>query len=342
MLESGNLETTEITQMPVLAHSLRAIWNKTRNVSLLMEFVPKLVNYWKWWRDTRVLSESGLVSIIHGWESGLDASPMYDGAYNVSDTPTFLGMYAHFVSVMTCYNLYYSWNMTEILSRKEAPNILGLSLLDAWFYVEDIGLNSVYAQGWGILSDLAQHFNSTLAEECAHEEMHFTQRIVQYGWNADLKRFVSRWRRVDGSWTFTPSETVQSLLPLMLRHLPSDLAASIVATQLTNTSKFWLAYPMPTTSADNPSFVPQEVVDLMWRGPTWGFTNWMVMEGLQVHGFMVELNAVMDRWIALVELSGIWEMYNPLTGAPNGVEGLGMSCIIIDWMYRLQRVNATN
>ena len=80
----------------------------------------------------------------------------------------------------------------------------------------------------------------------------------------------------------------------------------------------------------------------MWRGPTWAFTNWMVMEGLQVHHFDAELNAVMDRWIKLVEMSGIWEMYNPLTGAPYGVEGLGMSCVIVDWMARLNRVNISS
>lgn len=338
-LEYGNLETTEITQMPVLAHSLRAIWNKTGDVSLLKEFVPKLVRYWKWWENTRCLSSSGLVSIIHGWESGLDASPMYDEAYNVSANPSFLGMYAHFVTVMTSYNLYYGWNMTEILARTEAPDIFDISYLDAWFYVEDIGLNSVYTQGWGILADLAQQFNSTLAAECAGKEQLFTQRIVESGWNAERSRFMSRWRDIDGSWSFAAAETIQSLLPLMLRHLPKFYAASIVVTQLTQEKKFWLPFPVPTTSADDPSFVPQEVVDLMWRGPTWGFTNWMVMEGLQVHGYSWELNQVMDKWIALVEKSGIWEMYNPLTGAPNGVEGLGMSCIIVDWMFRLNRVH---
>jgi hypothetical protein len=338
LLFYGNTETTQITQMPVLAFSLRAIWNHTHNVSLLEEFVPKLVRYWRWWKDTRVLSESGLVSILHGWESGLDASPMYDEAYNVSSNPTFLGMYAHFVTVMASYNLLYGWNMTRILERPHALDILNISYLDAWFYVEDIGLNAVYAAGWGILSDLAKEFNETLAQECAQEEVLFTNRIVQFGWSSEVNRFVSRWRQVDGSWSPTSAETVQSVLPLLLRHLPRELASTILTTQVTNVSKFWLPYPIPTTSASDPAFVPQESVDLMWRGPTWGFTNWMVMEGLQVQGFLPELDTLMDRWTKLVEKSGIFEMYNPITGAPNGVEGLGMSCLIVDWLFRLGRV----
>ncbi len=338
LLMYGNTETTEISQMPVLAFSLRAIWNATRDVSLLEEFVPKLIKYWQWWENTRVLSDSGLVSILHGWESGLDASPMYDRSYNVTPNPSFLGMYAHFVTVVVSYNLYYGWNMTAILERQHAPDFLNISYLDAWFYVEDIGLNSVYAAGWGVLGDLAAEFNATLAAECHAKEKHFTERILAFGWDAEAKRFVSRWRNPDGSWSTTDAEAVQTLMPLMLRGLPPAYVDSIIATQLLNTSKFWLEFPVPTTSASDPAFVAQEVVDLMWRGPTWGFTNWFVLEGLQVHNRSDVLNQLMDRWIALVERSGIWEMYNPITGTPNGVEGLGMSCLIVDWLYRLQRV----
>ena len=79
----------------------------------------------------------------------------------------------------------------------------------------------------------------------------------------------------------------------------------------------------------------------------------------------------MDRWIALYEKVGVWEQYNPetgesshsfplpssplssppfsslysffllfilISGANYGVEGLGMSTLIVDWLYRLGRV----
>jgi hypothetical protein len=249
-------------------------------------------------------------------------------------------MYPHFDTLMMSYNLYYGWDMKTIMERTAAPDIPN-TLYNAWFYVEDVGLNSVYTAGWGILADLAAHFNQSLANECRQQEAIFAQRIVDSCWDATSRRFVSRWRDVDGSWKTTQAETVQSLLPLMIRRLPKIYVDSIISTQLTNTSKFWTAYPVPSTSADSPSFTPDESVDLMWRGPTWGFTNWMVMEGLATHGYTGYLNNMMDRWITLVEQSGIWEMYNPLTGAPYGVEGLGMSCIVVDWMVRLNRVNIT-
>ena len=37
----------------------------------------------------------------------------------------------------------------------------------------------------------------------------------------------------------------------------------------------------------------------------------------------------------MVERNGIWEHYNPETGVGYGAEGLGMSCLIVDWMIRL-------
>ena len=42
-------EYTDITQMPLLPYSVRAIFNATNDVSLLEEFVPPLVAYYQWW-----------------------------------------------------------------------------------------------------------------------------------------------------------------------------------------------------------------------------------------------------------------------------------------------------
>ncbi|MGV9173680.1 MAG: MGH1-like glycoside hydrolase domain-containing protein, partial [Promethearchaeia archaeon] len=44
---------TDITQMPMLAYSVRAMWNATNDESLLKEFVPKLIKYFEWWENER-------------------------------------------------------------------------------------------------------------------------------------------------------------------------------------------------------------------------------------------------------------------------------------------------
>ncbi len=142
-----------------------------------------------------------------------------------------------------------------------------------------------------------------------------------------------------GEWQETPVETVQTLFPLLLTNIPEELVESIVTTQLTNQSRFWLDFPVPSVSAAMPQFEPQFTVDLMWRGPTWPILNWFTMQGLTKHGYNDVAHQLMDRWINLYQKAGVYEMYNPLNGTAAGVEGLGMSTLIVDWLYRLGIVN---
>lgn len=40
----------------------------------------------------------------------------------------------------------------------------------------------------------------------------------------------------------------------------------------------------------------------------------------------------------LLPCAGVWEQYNPDTAEGMGTEGLGMSTLIVDWLYRLDRL----
>jgi len=171
--------------------------------------------------------------------------------------------------------------------------------------------------------------------------MNAENAIITKLWSKDLSRFVSSYIGRNGDTQIVDYEVVQSLFPLLLESIPSDMVNSIVQTQLTNTSKFWLSYPVPSVSASDARFNPvfETANDLMWRGPTWPILNWFIMEGLSSKGaFNSTIEALMDRWIALYEKVGVWEQYNPETGENYGVEGLGMSTLIVDWLYRLGRV----
>lgn len=333
----SNEKHTDITQMPNLPFSVRAMYTATGDISLLREFVPPLVDYFDWWRRTRDVAGNGLVAIIHGWESGIDASPAYDHAYGIYDPyVSYFDVYPRLLKLLISYKISYGWNVTEILARQQAPT----SLLDNWFVVFDVGVNSVYASGWGVLADLASHFNATLSSYCKEQQARSEQAILEHCWSADLQRFVSMYKDRDGVIRHSVVETAQSLFPLLLESLPHDKQESIVKTQLLNPSKFWVSYPIPSTSRDAPQYEPKES-RLLWRGPTWPILTWFVMEGLTRHGFTTERDMLLDRWVALYEQSGVWEQYNPETGEGFGAVGLGMSTLIVDWLFRTGRVNST-
>jgi len=332
---------TDITQMPVLPYSLRAIYERSGNdKAVLEEFLLPLVNYFQWWRDARDLDKNGLVYVIHGWESGLDASPAYDEAYGVYVTDvnltSYTELYPRFGQLIKTYKHAFKWNMTRILGRASAAVEGDIGFEHFWF-VQDVGLNCVYAGGWEVLGDLAAELgDAATADRCRAEAAASSAAIHALMFSDEHSGYRTTYRDADGKRRFAKANTVQNLFPLLLGDTPTDRVAALVG-EVTSETKFNAPYALPTVAMDDPQFCPTFDYDLMWRGPVWGITNWFVLEGLARHGFDSAVDAVLDKWTALVQKSGIFEHYNPLTGEPYGAVGLGMSTLIVDWLYRTGR-----
>jgi len=308
-----------LTQMPMLAYSVRAIWNATQDKELLREFVPKIVKFLEWW-EVRDHDNDGLVSIIHPWESGIDASPIYDPVFNLNN-PRWHNMYPHFWKLLYIYHKL-NWNQQAILDKES-------------FNMEDVGVCSVYADGWGVLASLAQEFDTSLAVKCTEFNKKYQEAIINKCWDKERNQFVSYFHQV-GQERVTSTETVQTLLPILLDNLPADIQQHLVS-KITDPDRFWLSYPIPSVAKSETTFNPHES-RLLWRGPMWPSTTWLVMDGLLKHGFRTEAEVILNRWIELYQKSGVWEYYNPLTGEGLGQKCLGMSTIIVDMLHRLKRI----
>jgi hypothetical protein len=283
-LEYSNTQHTDITQMPVLPFSLKSIYQASKSRVALKEFLYPLLNYFRWWRNTRDTGD-GLVFTIHNWESGIDASPAYDPAFHVYVTTlnetAFRTLYPRFIEVIETYNLVYKWNMTEILARNGSEN--SMKHLQTWFKMKDIAVNCVYAAGWRILGELAVELGDmTTAKECQEQYQITEKAIITKMWNSKQGHYNSLYIDNDGIEKSSIANTVQNLFPLLLSALPEDHLTLIVS-QLKDEKKFNSQYMIPTVAMDDPQFSATFDVDLMWRGPVWGFTNWFVMEGLGLH-----------------------------------------------------------
>ncbi len=301
------LSLTDITQMPVLPYSLRAMYTASKDSSVIQEFLYPLVNYFKWWRATRDLGD-GLVAAIHNWETGLDASPAYDPAFHVYVTDvnetSFKWLYPKFIEVVESYKFLYQWNVTEILARESAPK--KPSRVDTWFVVKDLALNCVYASGWRILAELADIINdSTTAQYCRDEASKSSDAILNKMWDEDRGTFQTMYKDSDGIDKLSVANTIQNLFPLLLNNLPKD-KLNLIVDQLKQENKFNSPYSVPTVAVDDPQFDAyfSQDADLMWRGPVWGFTNWFILEGLGLHGENDLQEMILNKWIDLVEKSG--------------------------------------
>jgi len=244
----------------------------------------------------------------------------------------FLMEYPKFWELMESYKLLYKWNVTEILSREKAPE--RPKHIDDWFVVKDAAVNAVYASGWAVLADLARELGDTeTADYCDDEYKISRDAIVNKMWQPNLNRFQTLYIDNDGIEKVSVANTIQNLFPILLHDLPQN-QLDVIVSQAGDEKKFLAPYSLTTVAQDDPQFWPTFEVDLMWRGPVWGFTNWFVLEGLGLHKQNELQEKILLRWVDLVQHSGIWEHYNPYTGEQYGPEGLGMSTLICDWIYR--------
>jgi glycogen debranching enzyme len=199
-----------------------------------------------------------------------------------------------------------------------------------------------------VLSDLAKNYDPGLAQICDDNRRTSEEAILQHMYDRETHTFHHLWRAKDGTQQKYTVKTIQTLFPLLLTSLPDEALQEIVKL-LRDDNQFGTKYMVPTVSKSEREYNPIANTDLLWRGPIWGFTNWFVMEGLEKHGHRYsgsvsqtncsdDVMTIMNKWIEMVQQNGIWEHYNPDTGKGYGAEGLGMSCLIVDWMARLNLV----
>jgi len=119
---------------------------------------------------------------------------------------------------------------------------------------------------------------------------------------------------------------------------PPDRAAILFKT-LSDPSKFWRSYGIPSLSAQDPWYSPDVDYCCKWNGPVWLLWNYMVYEGLKQYGYTNEAKALAMKMMACVttQLSknhNFWESYSPdnevLNCPPNYIWDSIMAKILIE------------
>ena len=93
-------------------------------------------------------------------------------------------------------------------------------------------------------------------------------------------------------------------------------------------------YPVPSVSADEPSFSLRDSgargLRRYWRGPTWINSAWLVWLGLVRLGYSDQAADLARRLSELVDASGLREYYNPYTGAGMGTPSFAWSTLVME------------
>ncbi|HTU06508.1 MAG TPA: glycoside hydrolase 100 family protein [Trebonia sp.] len=301
---------------------------------------PRLLAWHRFLARDRVDPGTGLITLFHGWESGMDNSPRWDVPYSNVTPGTALPVYvrrdvAHVGAVgQRPTDRDYDRYLWLIEEAKQAGYDQGALRETSSFLVGDVLFTAIFAAASDALADLpgrlgadgrrtegdAGELRAYAARARAAVLAHVDQGT---GLAADVDLRTGKWLR---------TETLAGFAPLIAGHLPESVRAGLTGLLL---GPRWCGHPglrwpvPPTTSPCSAAFDP----DCYWRGPVWPVTTWLLARALLRDGD--EAAAARLRDASLSQLSGgaFAEYYHPLTGAALGSEHQSWTAAAaLDWL----------
>jgi glycogen debranching enzyme len=314
--------TSGITQPPVLASAVRRIVDRARDQAAAEACVatiyPRLLASHRWWQRARDPDGSGLVSVLHPWETGMDNSPAWDAALaRVPATTTTQVVrrdtthvdasmrpraeeYQRFIHLVDLFRDA-GWHPEKMLAVSP-------------FRVAEIATNAILLRAERDLLALAPRFGrpGDAAEIAGRAER--MQAAIERLWNPSLGLFHSI-DQISGA----PIEVATSagLLPLYSGAVATARAQAMVAAL-----RRWagqVRYLVPSTAPDEPRFDALRY----WRGPIWAVVNWMIAEGLAASGEAESAEALRNATRNLIAGAGFSEYFDPRDG--RGIGGVNFS-----------------
>jgi glycogen debranching enzyme len=308
------IPTSGITQPPVLGYVLNRLFSETNDKARAREhalaLVPKADAWHHWLYANRDPQGTGLVAILHPWESGRDNSIDWDEA--LARVPT-TGL-ARYQRRDTQHV-----NATERPTQAEYDRYMWLvqyfrelgwdnrRLHDASpFRVVDPGFNAVLVRSDEALAELASALDLTDLAAAAATRAAKARAAFNTLWNEAAGQFLC-FDRVSGR--AIESRSVGGVFPLF---------AGLGDTgRLIATIKRWrekIAFGVPSHDPADPRFDARRY----WRGPCWLIVNFMLADGLKRSG-AEEAGAAIDAdSLALIRTSGFAEYYDPTDGSGLG------------------------
>ncbi|MSQ25492.1 MAG: hypothetical protein EXR49_04355 [Dehalococcoidia bacterium] len=305
-----------LMQPPVLGQAALRVYERTGDKEFLDAVLPGVKRYYLWLHDRRDPDADGLISVISPYETGMDHLPAYDAALGAK-RPSRLELQLR-DRLLDLGNLVMgrNYNLDTIFRRDK-------------FNVEDVLVNCVYAQGLRAVARLCRHAGDEASGESFTRMAGRTEgAVLAKCYDAKAGAF---WGLSGKSERPLRVMTISSLMPLLLGTLDKTRATEIVERHVTNAQEFWLEYPAPSVAASEREFRPSAQF-LIWRGPAWINMNWLLWQGLRLHGFDEIADRIAERSAALVLQSGFREFYNPHTGEGYGAKDFGWSTLVVDML----------
>jgi hypothetical protein len=336
------VQSSGICQPPVHATLLRRIVERATAAGgedagpaeeFLRRTLPQWIRWHAWLRGSRGADGSGLLTIYHGWESGMDNSPRFDGPYSrvrPGDMEPFVRTDTLKVTDRSQrpsdeeYSRYL-WLVKQMADvRFDDARLPGV--MD--FQVKDVFMSAIFAAANEDLAVLAEHVglhgDAARLRDWAREFRDGVDATV------DERTGLARDRDVlTGEWIGLP--TIAGFAPLISTSDESLLRRQLEIFEGPDwTGDPRLAFPLPaSTSTTFEGLKPRQY----WRGPVWPVMNWYLAQCLRRRGDEVRYGRLREASLAQLVEGHFAEYYEPFTGEPLGsMDQSWTAGVALEWL----------
>jgi hypothetical protein len=325
-----DVDTTCVTQPPLLAIATARVANtldEPARRALLADLLPPIVAYHEWLYRERDLEHTGLVTLIHPWECGLDSTPPWMGALRRMKLPWWLrvAQRLHLARLLRLLR----YDTRQLPAAERATDDDGFLMLaaavrakkygfelrrmprDEGPLLQDVGFNSMLAAANRALRFLADDAGTALPPSLI-SAMDRTPSAIEGLWDDETEQYCSR-DLATGELITT--RTIATFLPLWAG-IPTGGRAARLLAQLRDRETNWPAFPVPSVPVGARQFHAVRY----WKGPTWVNTNWMLVDALHAYGEADLAEQLRERTVAMVAAAGAWEYFSPLDGSGHGAD----------------------
>jgi len=310
-----NPPTSGCSQPPVAATIVRDLYQKNPayGKERLAELFPKLMAWHRWFHSMRVISGGTGIAVTHPWESGRDNSPDWDEAlanvdpsgispYTRRDTghvdadmrPTD-AQYDRYIKLVE-YGRDCSWDHAQI--TREGP-----------FAVADPGITFILMRADNDLKALAKILKIKGAIKEINSWQTRRNGAANYLWNPERGAYTARDLRTNQHADGLSSVAFLSFYAGISKQ-GRDASLMQNLRRILNAAE----YGVPSFDPHHEKFDSRRY----WRGPTWAIINYLIARGLSEFGHEHEARQIRRNTRKMIEKSGFFEYFDPLTGAGAG------------------------